>query len=79
MQKSLSQQLTIDSLLATHRELVPCDLVDYEEAEMAMGGVVITIHTGEYWYSYKILKTGVIKYTRKSDNGISFKNLQYFN
>lgn len=73
-----AQQTTIDSLLATHRELAPCDLVEYTEHNMAAGGRVIIIHTGEYWYSYKVLKTGGIKETRKSSNNISFKPLNYF-
>lgn len=75
---SLKQDIVIDSLLCTHRELCPVDLVDYKINRMMAGGIVLTIHSGEYWYSYKILKTGFISETRKSNNNISFHKLEYF-
>ena len=78
MRNSKQQDFTIDTLLATHRELRCVDLVDYEIAYMCAGGLKLKIKSGEYWYMYKILKSGAIVETRMSNNDISYQTLKYF-
>ena len=78
MKISNNQHLTIDALLATHRELTAVDLVDYKIYGLCKGGIVLTIKSGEYFYSYKILSSGAITKTTKSENGVSFFDLKYF-
>lgn len=76
---SENQVNVIDSLLCTHIELYPTDLPNYTINSMSKGGIVLKIKSGENWYSYKILKTGMITDTQKSNNDISYTKLNYFN
>ena len=78
MEISKNQDIVIDTLLTTHRELTAVDLVDYKLHRMCAGGIVLTIKSGGYFYSYKILSSGAITETKKSDNGIIFHDLKYF-
>lgn len=75
---SESQVITIDSIISTHRELFPTDEMNYNLSGLAKGGKILKIKTGEYWYYYKIMKSGAIAETRKSENDISYKPLLYF-
>lgn len=78
MKISEKQDFVIDTLLATHRELTAVDLVDYKIYGLCKGGIVLTIKSGEYFYSYKILLSGAITEKTKSENGVKFTTFSYF-
>lgn len=78
MRVSEKQDFVIDTLLATHRELTAVDLVDYKIYGLCKGGIVLTIKSGEYFYSYKILSSGAITEKTKSENGVRFTPFSYF-
>lgn len=78
MNTSKKQDFVIDTLLATHRELTAVNLVDYKIYGLCRGGIVLTIKSGEYFYSYKILSSGAITEKTKSENGVRFTPLKYF-
>jgi len=89
MKTTTTQDVVIDALLATHRELTCVDLVIYEMyrvekscqcfiRQWAKGSLCLKIKSGECWYSYKILANGAITEKRKSANDISYVPLKYF-
>ena len=63
---SRKQIKTIDVLLSTYRELVPCDLVNYEVYRMAKGGIYLTI---EKRLKYYILSTGEVRLFYTANEG----------
>ncbi len=78
MTVSRQQDIVIDAMLATHRELVPCDLVEYTVTAGGAGGIILTIKSGEYWYRYHIQKSGAVQHAQKSDDNIVYHPLKFF-
>jgi hypothetical protein len=72
------QLMTINAILATHRELSVLDIVNYNINGLAAGGVVLIVHYDNKHYLYKILKSGAVTQIKQSDNNISFRELTYF-
>lgn len=80
MKTTTKQDLTIDTLLATHRELAAVDTVHYQVYDRAMGGVYLKIENEQQskWYLYLILSDGSFKYARMSYDDIRYSSMNYF-
>lgn len=80
MKTTAKQDLTIDTLIATHRELSVLDVVPYQVYGRAMGGVYLKIENEQQskWYLYLILSDGSLKESLMSYDNIKYSRLHYF-
>lgn len=75
---SQAQFDAVDILLCTHRELTAVDLCDFEMWEMVKGGVYLKIKSGEYFYSYKIMRSGQVLQMRRGEFSERLSAIMYF-
>lgn len=78
MKLTQRQEISIDTILVTHRELTAVDLVEYSVSELMERELILTIKSGEYFYKYKIIGCGAVVKMYKGEDGIKFRKLRYF-
>ena len=78
MKLTQRQEVAIDVLLSTHRELTAVDLVEYSVSELIERELMLTIKSGEYFYKYKIIGCGAVTKAYKGEDGIKFWKVRYF-
>ena len=77
MKLTQRQEVAIDILLSTHRELTEFDFVEYKVEELSDREITLTIDYGHY-YKYKILPCGAVVKMYKGEDGIKFRKVRYF-
>ena len=77
MKLTQRQEVAIDILLSTHRELTEFDFVEHKVEELSDRGITLTINYGHH-YKYKILSCGAVVKMYKGVDGINFWKVRYF-